>query len=68
MKLYINMNTELKQIQKMILNKLMINVVFGKTIESARKHRDIKLVATEKRRNYLVSKPNFHTTKFFQKI
>ena len=68
MKLYINMNAELKQIQKMILNKLMINVVFGKTIESARKHRDIKLVATEKRRNYLVSKPNFHTTKFFQKI
>lgn len=45
------MNTELKKIQKMILNKLMINVVFGKTIESARKHRDIKLVATEKRRN-----------------
>ena len=30
-----------------------------------RKHRDIKLVATEGRWNYLVSEPNFHTTKFF---
>ena len=30
-----------------------------------RKHRDIKLVTTERRRNYLVLEPNFHTTKFF---
>ena len=30
-----------------------------------RKHRDIKLVTTERRRNYLVSEPNYHTTKFF---
>ena len=29
-----------------------------------RKHRDIKLVTTKRRRNYLVSKPNY-TTKFF---
>ena len=28
-----------------------------------RKHRDIKLVTTERRRNYLVSKPNYYTTK-----
>ena len=27
--------------------------------------RNIKVVATEKRRNYLVSEPNFHTVKFF---
>ena len=26
---------------------------------------DIKLVTTERRRNYLVSEPNYHTTKFF---
>ena len=26
---------------------------------------DIKLVKTEKGKNYLVSKPNYHTTKFF---
>ena len=25
----------------------------------------IKLVPTERRRNYLVSEPNYHTTKFF---
>ena len=43
----------------------MNNLVFGETIENARKHRDIKLITTEKRRNYLVSGPNYHTTKFF---
>ena len=34
----------------------------GKTIENVRKHRDIKLVTTERRRNYLVSEPNYYTT------
>ena len=43
----------------------MNNVVFGKTMENMRKHRDIKLVTTERRKNYLVSEPNYHTTKFF---
>ena len=43
----------------------MINAVFGKTMENLRKHRDIKLVTTERRRNYLVSEPSYHITKFF---
>ena len=43
----------------------MNNAVFGKTMESMKKPRDIKLVITERRRNYLVSEPNYHTTKFF---
>ena len=34
-------------------------------MENVRKHRDIKLVTTERRRNYLVSEPNHHSTKFF---
>ena len=46
----------------------MNTAVFEKTIENVRKHRDIKLVTTETRRNYLVSEPNFHTTKFFTEI
>ena len=43
----------------------MNNAVLGKTIENVRKHRNITLVTTERRRNYLVSEPNYHTTKFF---
>ena len=43
----------------------MNNVGFVKTMENVRKHRNIRLVTTERRRNYLVSEPNDHTTKFF---
>ena len=40
----------------------MNNAVFGKTMENVKKkNRDIKLVATEKRRNYLASEQNCHT-------
>ena len=45
--------------------KLMNNAVFRKAMQNMRKHRDIKLVRTERRKNYLVSEPNYHTTKRF---
>ena len=63
------MNTKLRQKAKNNFEKgffkLMINAVSGKTIENVGKHRNIKLVTTERRRNYLVLESNFHTTKFF---
>ena len=43
----------------------MNNAPFGKTMENAKKYRDIKLVTTERRRKYVVSEPNYHTTKVF---
>ena len=53
----------------MILKKnflrLMNNSVFGETIENVRKYRSIKLFTTKRRKNYLVSEKNYHTTKFF---
>ena len=42
----------------------MHNAVFGKTMENIRKHRVIKLVRTNKKRNKLVSKPNYHTINY----
>ena len=44
----------------------MNNFVFGKAVGNVWKHRDIKqLVLTERRRNYLVSESNYHTTNVF---
>ena len=42
-----------------------MNAVFGKTMENVKNIEVLKLVTTERRRNYLVSEPNYHTTKFF---
>ena len=42
----------------------MNNSVFGKTMENVRKHRDIKLITTDKPRDQLFSEPNYHTTKY----
>ena len=65
LKPYLDMNTELRKAAKndfeKDLFKLMNNSVFGKTMENIRKHRDIKLVTTDKKRNKLVSEPNYHT-------
>ena len=46
------------------LFKLINNSVFGKTLENIRKHRNIKLVTTDKRRIKLVSEPNYHTINY----
>ena len=38
----------------------------GKTMKNMRKHRNVKLVTTERKRNYLVSEPYYHNTNFFR--
>ena len=67
LKKYIDFNTDLRvkatnDFEKDFL-KLMNNAVFGKTMDNVRKHRNIKLVKTDKKRNRLVSEPNYHTMK-----
>ena len=66
LKPYIDMNTELRKATKNDFEKdlfeLMNNSVFGKTMENIGKHKDIKLVTTDKKRSKLVSEPNYHTS------
>ena len=45
----------------------MNNAVLGKTMKNVRKQRNFKLLATEQRKCYLVSEPNYPTAKFFTK-
>ena len=52
LKPYIHMNTEYRKNAEI-------------DFEKVRKHRDIKLVTTDKRINRLVSEPNYNTTKWF---
>ena len=63
------MNTDLRKQAKNAFEKQffkdMNNCIFGKTMEIVRNHRDIKLVTTDKRKNQLVSEPNYHATKWF---
>ena len=43
----------------------MNNSVFIKTMKNLRKYKDLKLIKTERKGNYLVSQPNYYSTKFF---
>ena len=65
------MNTDLRKEAKNDFEKdffkLMNNSVFGKTMENARNHRDIKLVTTNVQRRKYVSEPNYMTSKCFSK-
>ena len=42
-----------------------MNIAFRKTMKNVRRLRGIKLVKINRRRSYLVSEPNYHTTKWF---
>ena len=68
---YIDLNTELRKNAKNEFEKdfykLKINSIYGKTVQNDRKHRDIKLVAAEYKRNKLTSEPNYHSTKCISK-
>ena len=70
LKKYIDINTELRKkasndFEKYFF-KLINNAGFGKTMENVRKHRDIKLVKTDCKRNKLVSEPYYHTMKLIE--
>ena len=65
------MNAELRKNVKNELEKdfykLKINSIYGTTVKNDRKHRDIKLVTTEAKRNKHSSEPNYHSTKCISK-
>ena len=70
LKKYIDIKTELRKrasndFEKAFF-KLMNKAVFGKTMENVKKHRDIKLVKTDCKRNKLVLEPNYHTMKLIE--
>ena len=71
MKIYIDLNTEkrnnaTKNFEKNFF-KLMINSVYGKTMENLRKRISVKIVNNENDYLKIVSKPIFISAKIFNK-
>ena len=68
-KAYIDFNTQLRTAATNDFEKdffkLMNNLVFRKTVENVRKHRNIKLVMTEEKYLCMVMKPNFKSGVLF---
>ena len=71
LKPYIDLNTESRKNAKNVFEKdfykLKINSIYGKTVQNDRKHRNIKLVPTEYKRNKHALEPNYHSTKCISK-
>jgi len=69
LKTYIDFNTEMRKDAKNSFEKdffkLMINSVFGKTMENLRKRCNVKLVTDENKLNYYTSKPTYVSSKRF---
>ena len=69
LKTYIDFNTQLRMAATNDFEKdffkLMNNLVFGKTMENIRKHRNIKLVTTEEKYLKTIMKPNFKSGVLF---
>ena len=69
MKLYIDMNTELRAKAKNNFEKdhykLMNNSVFGKTMENIMNRVNVKLVNTAEKARKLIAKPNYKSYKIF---
>ena len=71
LKSYVHFNTRKRQESPKEFNKglckLMVNCIYGKSIECVRKRINVKLVSDKKTYQKIVNKPNFISQKIFDK-